>query len=186
MLLKAIVATCILLLAVPAGASSIEKGDDVNVVVKLSDRKLEVRRNGDVYATFDVAVGQDEHETPTGQFMIEQVDLNPDFTPPDEEWASDMEAKEPGEDGNPMGRARIMYDPPYAIHGTDETGSIGEAASHGSIRVAIDEVLELAEMILRAGGRWQGEDWFKQMTEEKRDETHQIVLERHIPIEIED
>lgn len=56
-----------------------------------------------------------------------------------------------------MGRARLLYNPPYTIHGTDELDSLGKAESHGSIRVANDVAIELAELLLREGGAWQGD-----------------------------
>jgi len=42
--------------------------------------------------------------------------------------------------------------PYYFIHGTNNPGSIGEAASHGCIRMVPDDARELARRIERAGG----------------------------------
>jgi lipoprotein-anchoring transpeptidase ErfK/SrfK len=33
------------------------------------------------------------------------------------------------------------------IHGTDDTGSLGSAASHGCIRMAVDDVIELFDRV---------------------------------------
>jgi lipoprotein-anchoring transpeptidase ErfK/SrfK len=42
--------------------------------------------------------------------------------------------------------------PDYFIHGTNAPGSIGEAASHGCIRMTEADATNLARRIERAGG----------------------------------
>ena len=97
---------------------------------------------------------------------IIQVDINPEWVPPkSEEWAEDEETKAPGAADNPMGRARLVYRMPNTIHGTDDMASLGTATSHGSIRVANPVALKLAEVFLKAGGAWDGDQWFQQMVQ---------------------
>ena len=154
-------------------------------VVDQSDRKLRVYRGGEVVRTHDVAVGTDENPTPTGGFSFNRVDLNPRWVPPDSEWAQDREPQPPGDPDNPMGRARLVYQMPYTIHGTDNLDSLGKAVSHGSIRVANEHVIPLAEMMLKAGGSWEGQQWFQQMTQ-NRNEEYQIPLESEVTLEIQE
>jgi hypothetical protein len=132
-------------------------------VVDRGERTLTVYREGRIIGAYKVAVGMPSHPTPTGTWDIFRVDLNPDWTPPDSEWAADDEPKPPGHPGNPMGRARLVYNPPYTIHGTDELDSLGKAASHGSIRVANEAAIELARILLEGDGAWKGQDWFDEM-----------------------
>ena len=84
-----------------------------------------------------------------------------------------------------MGRARLVYKMPYTIHGTDNLDSLGKAVSHGSIRLANEHVIPLAEMLLKAGNSWHGQDWFKQMTQ-NRSEEYQIPLENKVPLKIQE
>ena len=121
--------------------------------------------------TLPVAVGQEGHETPTGEWGIHQVDWNPDWTPPDSDWSADSEYKAPGEEGNPMGRARLIFRAPYSIHGTDAMDSLGQAASHGSVRVSNEEIFGLARLVQEHGGveRSAGRLW---------QEAEDIVLDR--------
>jgi lipoprotein-anchoring transpeptidase ErfK/SrfK len=156
---------------------------EVRFVVDKSDRKVRVYRGDQVIRTHDVAIGESEHPTPTGSWRFERVDINPEWIPPDSEWAEDRERKGPGDPDNPMGRARLVFNMPYTIHGTDALDSLGRAASHGSIRVANEVVLELAELLLRAGGAWEGEQWFRNMTENRQTE-HQVRLDNPVPIEV--
>jgi lipoprotein-anchoring transpeptidase ErfK/SrfK len=42
--------------------------------------------------------------------------------------------------------------PDFYIHGTNDPDSIGEAASHGCIRMTVCDAIRLARRIERAGG----------------------------------
>lgn len=155
-------------------------------LVDISDRELRLMDGDRVMQRHPVAVGTEKWPTPTGSWDIHQVDLNPKWVPPkDEEWAEDRETKAPGAPDNPMGRARLVYRMPNTIHGTDDLNSLGKAASHGSIRVANDVVVQLAEMLLKAGGAWEGDQWFQQKTQNWKEE-HQIKLSKPIPIKVQD
>lgn len=159
---------------------------DLRFLVDLSDRKLRLMRGNRLMAEHDVAVGTEKWPTPTGSWQIHRVDLNPEWNPPpNEEWSDDKEAKAPGAPDNPMGRARLVYRMPNTIHGTDNLNSLGKATSHGSIRVANQVVLQLAETLLRAGGAWEGPDWFRSMTENRTKE-FQVELENPVPIQVQD
>lgn len=154
-------------------------------IIDRQARRLHVRRGQEILAAHDVAVGQPDHPTPTGSWEIFRVDINPDWTPPDSSWSADREYKPPGHPQNPMGRARLMFDPPYTIHGTDVEGSLGHAASHGSVRVANPVVLQLARELLIEGGQWQGEHWFQTMVDRPH-EMFTLVLDDPVPIHIVD
>ena len=154
--------------------------------VDISDRKIRMFQGDQLTATHDVAVGTSEWPTPTGSWEFHRVDLNPEWVPPkDESWAKDEERQAPGSADNPMGRARLVYRMPNTVHGTDDLDSLGKASSHGSIRVANEIVLQLAETLLKAGGSWEGPQWFQQMTG-NRTEEYQIPLEQRIPIKVQE
>ena len=154
---------------------------EVRFVVDLSDRQLRILQGERVLRTERVAVGSDEYPTPVGRWHFQRIDINPDWTPPDSEWAKEEEPKQPGDPDNPMGRARLLFTQDYSIHGTDETASLGTNQSHGSIRVANAAVLQLAQLLLQAGGAWEGNDWFNRMVAEPT-RMHRINLEH--PVEI--
>lgn len=156
---------------------------EIRFVVDLGDRELNVFRGGSVIRTHEVAVGMPEYPTPPGRWRFDRVDINPDWVPPDSEWAEDEELRDPGEEGNPMGRARLVYNRDYTIHGTDDLQSLGTDRSHGSIRVANAVALELAQLLLKAGGAWEGDGWFQAMVAEPT-RMHRIDLEHPVWIEI--
>ena len=159
---------------------------DLRFLVDISDRKLRLMQGDRVMAEHDVAVGTEEWPTPTGSWQIHRVDLNPEWIPPtDESWAEDREPKKAGDPENPMGRARLVYRMPNTIHGTKDVDSLGKASSHGSIRVSNDVVLQLAETLLRAGGVWEGPEWFRQMADNRTRE-FQIDLNNPVPIQVQE
>jgi lipoprotein-anchoring transpeptidase ErfK/SrfK len=158
------------------------ENEKLRLVVDQSDRKVYIYRGDEEVRSHDVAVGTKDNPTPIGEFAFRRIDLNPRWVPPDSDWAEDRETKAPGDPENPMGRARLVYKP-YTIHGTDNLDSLGKAVSHGSIRLANENVIPLAELLLKAGNSWQGEDWFREMTE-NRDEEFQIPLDENVPLTI--
>lgn len=156
---------------------------NLNLVLDRSERTVYVKRGSTVIDTYEVAVGKSGHATPLGSWEFHQVDVNPDWTPPDSEWSQDESYTPPGHPDNPMGRVRMIFNRPYTIHGTDSLHSIGKAASHGSVRMANEEAIELAELLLKEGGAWKGEGWYQQMLSNPT-EMYEIPLESGIPITI--
>jgi murein L,D-transpeptidase YcbB/YkuD len=157
--------------------------DHARVEVSLSARQVSLYRGGEREVTYRIAVGKAGHETPTGQWHIHRIDFNPDWRPPDSEWAADAEYKEPGHPDNPMGRMRILFEPPYSIHGTDVLESIGEAASHGSIRIANEDGWDLARRLMDASGERRSESWWWDVRENET-EMVQVELSNPVPIRI--
>jgi lipoprotein-anchoring transpeptidase ErfK/SrfK len=99
--------------------------------------------------SYTIAVGQVGFDTPAGLYHIQNKAIDPAWSVPEEEWAGKLAGRtiSAGSPGNPI-KARWMgiYDG-AGIHGTDETGSLGSAASHGCIRMAIPDVKELYRRI---------------------------------------
>jgi lipoprotein-anchoring transpeptidase ErfK/SrfK len=139
----------------PAGSGTLR------LEISKSERQLYIFVDDERVHQVPIAIGQPDHPTPTGEFSIHQVDWNPDWTPPDSEWSEDREYKEPGADGNPMGRARLIYRAPYSLHGTEALESLGEAASHGSVRVANEEIIGIARLVQEHGGEERSEEWYR-------------------------
>jgi lipoprotein-anchoring transpeptidase ErfK/SrfK len=125
----------------------------MRLVASLSNRELSVIEHGEVVRTYGIAVGRPSHPTPTGSFRTGDIVWNPSWTPPPTDWARNKTYQPPGADANPMQGVKIYFRAPYYfIHGTNNPGSIGEAASHGCIRMTADDAVSLAKRIERAGG----------------------------------
>jgi lipoprotein-anchoring transpeptidase ErfK/SrfK len=160
------------------------QGDmDMRIEVDLDARQLHVVRAGQRVESHPVAVGSSEWPTPTGEWQIGQVIFNPRWVPPNEEWARDEETKEPGDPENPLGRAQLVYQAPNSIHGTNEPESLGQAVSHGSIRVSNDVAVRLARQVMEAGGAARDESWFRQ-AEQNRTQRQEVSIPNPVPIRV--
>ncbi|HEU4471795.1 MAG TPA: L,D-transpeptidase [Flavisolibacter sp.] len=135
----------------------------IRLVISIADRQLSVLRGRDTLRSYPVAVGQAEYPTPRGEFKIHQIDWNPDWTPPESDWTENKEYTPPADPENPMGKARIIYQMPYTIHGTKDLESLGGAESHGSIRMANRDVVELARLIMEESGSGKPAEWYSQV-----------------------
>ena len=94
--------------------------------------------------TYTVAVGQEGLETPEGTYEIQEMAENPTWNVPESDWAGSLAGQSiPPGPSNPI-KARWMgiYEG-AGIHGTEETSSLGTAASHGCVRMSIPDVEEL-------------------------------------------
>ena len=143
-----------------AAAGAAHAQERLGVVVDLSKRQLDVRVGGEVVGTYDVAVGQPGHRTPEGVYGLSRVVWNPDWVPPESAWAEDAEKVGPGEAGNPMGDVKIYFSDLLYIHGTDDRESLGEPASHGCIRMANEDALDLARKVMEHGGAARPDSWY--------------------------
>jgi lipoprotein-anchoring transpeptidase ErfK/SrfK len=98
--------------------------------------------------TYTVAVGMEGLETPEGLYEIQEKEENPVWHVPLSDWAGSLAGQTiPPGPSNPI-KARWMgiYEG-AGIHGTEETYSLGSAASHGCVRMAIPDVEELYDEV---------------------------------------
>jgi lipoprotein-anchoring transpeptidase ErfK/SrfK len=99
--------------------------------------------------TFRIAVGQAGLETPAGLYHIQDKQTDPVWHVPDSDWAGKLRGKViPADDPRNPIEARWMgiYNG-AGIHGTTAVNSLGTAASHGCIRMAIPDVIELFDEV---------------------------------------
>ena len=95
--------------------------------------------------SYPVAVGQVGLETPAGLYHVQNKAVNPDWHVPNSAWAGDLAGKviKGTDPGNPIKARWLGIFDGAGIHGTDELSSLGSAASHGCIRMAIPDVIEV-------------------------------------------
>lgn len=151
--------------------------------IDLSERELRVYEGGELVETHPVAVGRPEYPTPAGEYTVGQVVWNPEWIPPDSPWAEEEPPAAPGDPDNPLGRAQLVFDLPYSIHGTTDTESLGKAESHGSVRVSNRVIVDLARRTMEAGGAPRPESFYDDV-ERRRTEKVVVDLPRPVPLEI--
>lgn len=109
---------------------------------------LRLWKNLKLVKTYTVAVGQEGLETPEGLYEIQEKEENPTWHVPESDWAGSLAGQSiPPGPSNPI-KARWMgiYEG-AGIHGTEETGSLGTAASHGCVRMSISDVEDLYDQV---------------------------------------
>ena len=161
-----------------------EPSKTLRLEVDVSERTLTVLEHGEAIRTFDVTVGTSRHPTPTGRYTIDWIVWNPSWNPPNSDWARGKKPIGPGPD-NPMGRVKMFFrQPAYYVHGTVRDDQIGEAASHGCVRMRNDDVIELAQLVMEHGGEPREPNWFKRVINRFRD-TREVTLDAPVPVMIE-
>ena len=98
--------------------------------------------------TYTVAVGQEGLETPEGLYAIESKEVEPTWHVPESDWAGSLAGQDiPPGPSNPLKARWMGIFEGAGIHGTEETSSLGSAASHGCVRMAIPDVEELYDLV---------------------------------------
>jgi lipoprotein-anchoring transpeptidase ErfK/SrfK len=99
--------------------------------------------------TYPIAVGQAGLETPAGRYTIQTKAVDPAWHVPNSAWAGSLAGTviPGGAPDNPL-KARWLgvYDG-VGVHGTDARGSIGTNASHGCIRMLVEDVVKLYDEV---------------------------------------
>ena len=166
--------------AVPARAQA-----PMEIVVNIPAGRLDVFQRGEQVRSYPVSVGTARHATPTGSAGIQRMVWNPSWTPPDSEWARDERPAAPGPD-NPMGRVKMHLFQDYYVHGTPARNErhLGRPASHGCIRMRNADVLELAQLVLRADGAPVSDETVQGLIDNPR-RTREMRLSGRVRVRIE-
>jgi lipoprotein-anchoring transpeptidase ErfK/SrfK len=121
-------------------------------VVLIADRynfKLRFYKNLQLQKEYTVAVGALGFDTPAGLYHIQNKAVDPAWHVPNSDWAGDLAGTivPGGTAENPLKARWLGIFDGAGIHGTDQTYSLGTAASHGCIRMAIPDVIELYDQV---------------------------------------
>ncbi len=121
-------------------------------VVLVADRssfKLRLYRDLKLEKEYTVAVGQVGFETPAGLYHIQNKTVDPAWNVPNSDWAGSLAGTvvPGGVAENPLKERWLGIYDGAGIHGTDDVASLGTAASHGCIRMAIPDVIELYDQV---------------------------------------
>lgn len=111
------------------------------VVVKRGERRVYVYQGQQELASFPVAVGKPRWETPIGNFHVSTMLKNPGWTHP---LTGEVM---PPDSNNPLGERWIEFWTDgfnsIGFHGTPNRESVGQAASHGCVRMYNEDVEKL-------------------------------------------
>ncbi len=122
------------------------------VVLTVNRPSFELRlwKNLQLQKTYTIAVGAVGYDTPSGLYHIQNKAVNPAWTMPNSDWVAPGDRGKVIPGGVPENPLKARWLGIYAgagIHGTDVTSSLGSAASHGCLRMAIPDVIELYDQV---------------------------------------
>ena len=116
------------------------------VIVHRGAFQLSLYKHLKLAKTYGIAVGRVGLETPAGLYHVQNKAINPAWTMPNSSWVAPKDRGKVipgGTAANPLKARWLGIYAGAGIHGTDDSGSIGSAASHGCIRMRIPDVEEL-------------------------------------------
>lgn len=118
------------------------------IIVNRGGFQLSLYKHLELARSYRIAVGRAGLETPQGLYKIQTKEVDPVWHVPDSDWAGSLAGQDipPGPQDPLKARWMGIYDG-AGIHGTDEIGSLGSAASHGCIRMAIPDVIDLFDQV---------------------------------------
>jgi lipoprotein-anchoring transpeptidase ErfK/SrfK len=156
----------------------------MSIVVDLSARELTVESGEGTIAAYPVAIGAPSYPTPKGDYRIRHIVWNPRWVPPDSKWARKEQPRPPGDPKNPMGRVKLFFrEPDYYIHGTRDTDSLGQAESHGCIRLRNADAIALAKVVMNHGGSARPPGWFRRVLN-RVSSTQEVFLSDPVAVRI--
>jgi lipoprotein-anchoring transpeptidase ErfK/SrfK len=128
----------------PTTAATVEE-PPVKLILKRKERRVYVYKGDKVVNKYPVAIGKPGWETPLGEFQVLTMELNPTF-----KSFKTGRIVPPGPD-NPLGVRWIGIwtdgKTQLGFHGTNEPELIGQAVSHGCIRMYNKDVTKLYEQV---------------------------------------
>ena len=173
----------LLFLLSPAASQPIVVSGPLTMAVSTQKKILVVRVGSYVVRKYPIAVGTAKHPTPMGHFTVRHLVWNPAWVPPKAKWAKNAEPASPGDPKNPMRAVKIFFqEPDYYIHGTNDPGSIGEAASHGCIRMDEQDATDLARYLMEETGTHHDDSWYENVV--NSDHPTDARLEAGVPMVI--
>lgn len=119
----------------------------VYLLVSRENFQLRIFKRLKLYKTYPIAVGQAGLETPAGLYRINDKQVNPSWHVPNSPWAGDLAGRVIPPPASPLKARWMGFYNGAGIHGTDQIYSLGSAASHGCVRMAIPDVIELYDLV---------------------------------------
>lgn len=123
-----IVAAALLAMAWGSADAALAK---LRINVDTDSQTMHVYVNGKLRHEWRVSTGRRGHETPSGSYRPQRLER---------EWYSRKY------DDAPMPNS-IFFTGGYAIHGTSQTGRLGQRASHGCVRLAPANAAKLYNLV---------------------------------------
>ena len=121
----------------------------VVLTVDRSHFRITLYRKLKKVVSYPIAVGVAGLNTPVGRYNIVNKAINPAWSVPNSPWAGSLAGQviPGGIASNPLKARWLGIADGVGVHGTSDRGSIGSNASHGCIRMLVEDVIKLYERV---------------------------------------
>jgi lipoprotein-anchoring transpeptidase ErfK/SrfK len=118
------------------------------ITVSKDQTKARLWKNLKLIKTYAVAVGMPAWPTSDGLFEIQNKQVDPVWSVPNESWAGGLAGQViPAGPSNPLKARWLGFNGGQGFHGTSDVNSLGTAASHGCIRMDVPDVIDLYDRV---------------------------------------
>jgi len=123
------------------------------LLLRLSERRLYLVHHDakTPVESFPIAVGKKGWETPVGRFHVEEMVVHPEFLKLDPAMPTRVLKRIPPGPDNPLGQRWIGFAHgegwTVGIHGTPRPELLGQAVSHGCIRMRNEDVVRIYDRV---------------------------------------
>ena len=126
-----------------------EAAFDQVLLLDQSEHRLTLHLGGVQTHSWTVATGTGDYPTPLGRYSVTEKRYMPTWVNPSPDtWGKDLPAEIPPGKNNPLGLRALNWDAPaIRFHGTQAVDSLGTDASHGCVRMANKDVIELYDLV---------------------------------------
>jgi lipoprotein-anchoring transpeptidase ErfK/SrfK len=105
-----------------------------------------------ILASYPATIGSEDAPSPSGEYKIERIARNPNYTyDPEKNFQQGKNTETlllPPGPNNPVGTVWIaLSKPTFGIHGTPEPAKVSKTSSHGCIRLTNWDAEELADLV---------------------------------------
>ena len=130
-------------------ADKLRRSASTVITIQQSTFTLRLFKRLKVVRTYKVAVGLPDYPTPRGLFAIQSKQVNPVWSVPNSPWAGELAGTTVtgGSAQNPLKARWMGVSGSVGIHGTGQEYSIGTRASHGCIRMRVNDVIALYKRV---------------------------------------
>jgi lipoprotein-anchoring transpeptidase ErfK/SrfK len=128
--------------------ATLRKENPSFITIDRGDFVLRIYQNLKLAKSYPIAVGQQGLETPAGIYHVQDKQVDPWWHVPNSAWAGDLAGKViPPGPSDPLKARWLGIFNGAGIHGTEDIGSLGSAASHGCVRMSIPDVIDLYDRV---------------------------------------
>jgi lipoprotein-anchoring transpeptidase ErfK/SrfK len=130
-------------------ADKLRKSASTVITIQQSTFTLRLFKHLKVVKRYKVAVGMRDYPTPRGRFAIQSKQVNPVWSVPNSPWAGELAGTTVtgGSAQNPLKARWLGISGSVGIHGTGQEYTVGSRASHGCIRMRVNDVIALYKRV---------------------------------------